>query len=348
MIKRIQLTEDYSISRIIKGGWQLAGGHGSIDSEQAIKDMFAYYEAGVTTFDCADIYTGVEELIGMFLKRLEKEQGASAKNEIQVHTKYVPNRDDLGKLTKESVRHAIERSRKKLGVERIDLVQFHWWDFSIDQYTEVALMLQDLKQEGIIHNIGLTNFDAAHIDTVLDAGVEVLSNQVQYSVLDHRPEISLLDYNSKHNLSLFCYGTLAGGFVSSKYLGAKEPSIKNLESNRSLIKYKLIIDDLGGWGVLQELLSKLQEIGGRHDTTISETALLYLLCKKQVAAVILGLRNDSYVESLNSMLDKNLSPTEMKEIETIVNERQLGDIYELERHNEKHATIMKYNLNDEV
>ena len=59
-VERIELTSGYSISRIIKGGWHLAGGHGEIDPDQAIKDMAEFVEAGVSTFDCADIFTGVE------------------------------------------------------------------------------------------------------------------------------------------------------------------------------------------------------------------------------------------------------------------------------------------------
>ncbi|MBT6533934.1 MAG: aldo/keto reductase, partial [Marinovum sp.] len=61
-----QLRESYSISRIIKGGWQLAGDHGPIVPDRVVQDMFAFVDAGITTFDCADIYTGVEELIGAF------------------------------------------------------------------------------------------------------------------------------------------------------------------------------------------------------------------------------------------------------------------------------------------
>ena len=65
-VERIELAPGYSISRIIKGGWHLAGGHGIIDPDQAVRDMAGFVEAGITTFDCADIYTGVEELIGRF------------------------------------------------------------------------------------------------------------------------------------------------------------------------------------------------------------------------------------------------------------------------------------------
>ena len=71
-MKRVLLKPDYSISNIIKGGWHLAGGHGNIDESDAIDDMRLFVEAGITTFDCADIYTGVEELIGKFLRKYKR------------------------------------------------------------------------------------------------------------------------------------------------------------------------------------------------------------------------------------------------------------------------------------
>ena len=61
-----ELAPGYAISRVIRGGWQLAGGHGAVDRATVEADLMAYYDAGITTFDCADIYTGVEEMIGRF------------------------------------------------------------------------------------------------------------------------------------------------------------------------------------------------------------------------------------------------------------------------------------------
>ena len=68
-VPRARLTDGYSISRLLKGGWQLAGGHGAIDAAAALDDMDQFVEAGITTFDCADIYRGVEALIGDWLRR---------------------------------------------------------------------------------------------------------------------------------------------------------------------------------------------------------------------------------------------------------------------------------------
>ena len=77
-VETVELAPGYRISRMLRGGWQLAGGHGAVEAERAIADMAAFVDAGVTTFDCADIYTGVEELLGRFRRRLHDERGSAA------------------------------------------------------------------------------------------------------------------------------------------------------------------------------------------------------------------------------------------------------------------------------
>ena len=62
------LRQGHTISRVIKGGWQLSDGHSNAVSTEPVADMFAFAERGIDTFDCADIYTGVEDLIGAFLR----------------------------------------------------------------------------------------------------------------------------------------------------------------------------------------------------------------------------------------------------------------------------------------
>ncbi len=131
MIPRISLAGDYAISRIIKGGWHLAGDHGAIEPNQARKDMAAFVDAGITTFDCADIYTGVEHLIGSFRRAYP----AHAK-QVQIHTKFVPDLSDLHSVDRAQVEAIIDRSLTRLGMERLDLVQFHWWDFAVPRYVE--------------------------------------------------------------------------------------------------------------------------------------------------------------------------------------------------------------------
>ena len=140
MVPHIALADGLEIPRIIKGGWHLAGGHGPIDPLAAQRDMAAFVEAGITTFDCANIYTGVEQLIGDFRRNYPKHA-----KRVQVFTKFVPDLGDLPTVDRLYVETVIDHSLMRLGLEQIDAVQFHWWDYSVPRYVEIALELQRLQ-----------------------------------------------------------------------------------------------------------------------------------------------------------------------------------------------------------
>lgn len=346
-IDRIQLHTDYSISRVIKGGWHLAGGHGKIDEAEAIADMRAFVEAGITTFDCADIYTGVEELIGKFLQQHQDAFRSGTLPPVQIHTKYVPDYNSLGSISFEDTARIIERSLKRLGVERLDLVQFAWWTYDKPGYVEAALHLKKLQTQGKIRFIGLTNFDAKRVQEILDAGVSILTNQVQYSVMDQRPTGAMQELAETHNIPYLCYGSIAGGFLSDRYLGVPDPP-QPLE-NRSLTKYRLIIDEFGGYGFFQETLQVLRKIADNYGVGIAEVAAKYVLQKPKVAAVIIGARNKKHLAKLGQLSTFELTTSDLAEIAHILSRAKgpQGPVYDLERDKEgKHGRIMKYNLND--
>ena len=218
-VPRIPLGgDDYTISSMLVGGWQLSHGHrqGAIDEQRLQSDLLRMARAGLTTFDCADIYTGVEECFGRFAARSEKDLKQDG-IELQFHTKYVPDQDVLPSLTERDVARTIERSLRRLGVERLDLVQFAWWNYDVPGYVETALWLTELQRAGKIRHLGITNFDVPRTREMLDAGVPLVCNQVQYSVLDRRPEHGMVRLAEERNLSLLCYGTLAGGFLSERF-----------------------------------------------------------------------------------------------------------------------------------
>src|SRR5471030_1245136 len=203
----IDLAPGYRISLLLKGGWQLAGGHGSVDREAAIADMAAYYEGGITTFDCAYIYTGVEEMIGEFRRGYLARNGRESLRDLRVHTKYVPDLATLPTLDRQQVERTIDRSLVRLNVERLDLVQFHWWDYNVPRYLETAHWLKELQRAGKIEHLGGTNFDTAHTRELIESGVPLLSMQVQYSLLDQRPASALAAYGKQTGMKLLCYGT---------------------------------------------------------------------------------------------------------------------------------------------
>jgi len=345
-VPRFELATGYQISRVLKGGWQLAGGHGPVDRAAAIADMFAFAEAGITTFDCADIYTGVEELIGAFLREWRRVHPGRA-DEIHVHTKYVPDYARLGKLTTGEVTKTIERSLTRLGVDRVDLVQFHWWNYAAPGMLEAAGQLVELQRAGKIRLIGGTNFDTEHLGVLLRAGIPVRSLQVQLSALDRRPEGSMAKLCAEYGVRFLCYGSLAGGFLSSRWLGAPEPS-DPLE-NRSLTKYKLIIDEFGGWPLFQELLKVLDSVGRKRGVSLGAAAVAFTLGRPLVAAAIVGARHARHLKDTLDAASVQLDDADRAAIESVISRAQgpHGEVYELERDKTgRHGRIMKYDLND--
>ena len=342
---RTRLRDDYTISSIIKGGWQLAGGHGRIDEQQAIADMRDFVGAGITTFDCADIYTGVEELIGKFLREHRHEFSNGDLPPVQIHTKYVPDLDALATVSKADTEKIIDRSLKRLGVERLDLVQFAWWDYSVPRYVEVCLHLAELQKAGKIRYIGVTNFNVNSLREMLDAGCPIITHQVQYSVLDNRPAGRMQQFIKDHDISYLCYGSMAGGFLTEKYLGATE---RQYAENRSLVKYQLIIEEIGGFDQFQHLLQVLKDIADENDVKIAEVAARYVLQQEAVSAVIIGARNARHIGSLQNLARLQLNESEIERIQSLISEGNgvPGDVYEIERDRDgPHGRIMKYNLN---
>jgi len=340
-VPRVELAPDYTISRIIKGGWQLAGGHGPVDEATALEDMARFVDAGITTFDCADIYTGVESLIGRFLAG----RGSGA-TPVQVHTKLVPDLSALPSYSRDDATRAIERSLTRLGVERLDLVQFHWWDYDVSRHVEIAMELVRLQAQGKIRAIGLTNFDTARVAALVDSGVPIVSHQVQYSLLDNRPAATMVAACQARGIALLCYGSLAGGFLSERWLGMEEPPFPH--ANRSLTKYHLIIQEFGGWTLFLELLAVLAGIARRHGVGIGSVAIRHVLDRPQVAAAIVGATNARHLEATLQAISLTLTDDDRRAMDMILARARgpAGDVYALEREKGgRHARPMRYDLN---
>jgi aryl-alcohol dehydrogenase-like predicted oxidoreductase len=340
MTPRTILHDGFEISRIIKGGWHLAGGHGAIDPVQAGHDMSAFVDAGVTTFDCADIYSGVEQKIGDFRRHYPDHA-----KRLQIFTKFVPDLDDLAAVDRAYVERGIERSLTRLGLERLDAVQFHWWDFSVPGYVEAALELQRLQQQGKLARVSVTNWDTEHLAEITAAGVRIATHQLQYSLLDNRPEHGMVEFCQANRIALLCYGTVAGGWLSEKWLGQPEPAEPS--ENRSLVKYKLIIDDFSGWARFQALLEVLDAIAKKHASDIASIATRFVLDRPAVAAAIVGATNARHLHAHRQINAIELDAEDHARIHRILAGRMgpAGDVYALERDRTgKHGRIMKYNL----
>lgn len=314
-VSRWQFTPDLNISRLINGMWQVSGAHGKINPKSAITSMFDYVDAGYTTWDLADHYGAAEDFIGVFRRQLLDSRGQEALNQIQALTKWVPR---PAKMTKKIVEKNIDLSRQRMGVETLDLLQFHWWEYNNPNYLDALHFLQELQQEGKIKHLALTNFDTEHLRMITEAGIKIVSNQVQFSLVDRRPLVAMTQFCEAHKIQLLAYGTLAGGLLSERYLQKAEPRGGDLYTV-SLRKYKNMINAAGGWGLFQDLLSVIKQIADKHQVSIANVAVRYVLEQPMVAGVIIGARlgisehRDENAQVFNFSLD----PQDYQQLEAV-------------------------------
>lgn len=269
------------ISRLLCGLWQVADlekeGE-TLDPERGADALQAYAKAGFDTFDMADHYGSAEIITGRLLARYPTGKRPLA------FTKWCP---EPGPMTADVVRKGVQERLARLRVDRVDLLQFHWWSFEHPAWLDALHEMARLRQEGLIGTIGVTNFDAAHLALALADGIPLASNQVSFSLIDRRAAGALSEVCSRSGVRLFAYGTLCGGFLADKWLGAPEPA-SIPDWSRS--KYKRFIDAAGGWGAFQGLLAAAGEIARKYKVSISNVATRWVLEHQAIAAAIIGAR----------------------------------------------------------
>jgi len=201
-----------------------------------------------------------------------------------------------------------------------------------------------LKDEGKIRHIGITNFDTAKTKEFTDAGFKPASTQVQYSLLDRRVELSLGKYCIDNGIGIIAFGTVAGGFISERFLGASEP---NEFATRSNVKYKLIIEDFGGWELFQELLRVLDQIAKNHQSDIASISSAWTLQQPGVKAVIVGARNQDHLNRNLAIPNIVFTESELSAVNNVLAQSKVieGDVYYLERYNARHRGIIHTNNN---
>jgi len=288
--ERIELAPGYSISRIITGLWQVADiekERGVMDLGPAASSLVDYTESGFDTFDMADHYGSAELIAGNAKRLLQKtDQINGSSGKVRFHTKWCPK---PGEMTLQKVRDGVLQSAERLDTDQIDLMQFHWWNYEHPHYLEAMEGLQRLKEEGLIHHLGLTNFDTDHLHFLLQEGIQIISNQVVVSLLDRRALGDMSSLCLKHGVKLLAYGTVAGGFLSDQWLGKEEPNLSGI-NDWSKMKYKRFIDQTGGWDKFQQILRVLNEIARKKEVSITNVATRWVLEQPAVGAVIIGAR----------------------------------------------------------
>jgi aryl-alcohol dehydrogenase-like predicted oxidoreductase/enamine deaminase RidA (YjgF/YER057c/UK114 family) len=283
MIPRITLAPGLEISRVLTGLWQIADMERdgrTLDLDAAAGAMAPYAAAGFTTFDMADHYGSAESVAGRFRRAVAPDAP------VQCLTKWVP---EPGPVSEADVSAAVDRACARLQVERLDLLQFHAWTFADPRWLDALWLLEAQRDAGRIGAIGVTNFDTAHLRVAIASGIRLVSNQVSGSLLDRRFTAKLGPYCAEHGVGLLCYGTVLGGFLSERWLGAAEPDWDALET-WSQMKYGRFIRTAGGWDVFQHLLRATHAVAQKHGVSIATVASRWVLDQPGVAGVIVGAR----------------------------------------------------------
>lgn len=279
---RMSLAPGLETSRIVTGLWQMAdqerGGAGP-DLDAAADALAAYARAGFTGWDMADHYGSAEIVAGRARALLAAEGGPAP----MIATKWCP---EPGPMTPETVRAGVERALRRLKTDHIPLLQLHWWRYEHPGYLDAAAELMRLRAAGLMGELGVTNVDAAHLRVLVKNGVALRTNQVSFSLIDRRADGPLAAACAALGVRLLAYGTLCGGFLSERWLGAAPPAPEDW----SKMKYLRFIDAAGGWGPFQAVLRAANAVARRHAVSIANVATRWVLDRPHVAAVIVGAR----------------------------------------------------------
>jgi aryl-alcohol dehydrogenase-like predicted oxidoreductase/enamine deaminase RidA (YjgF/YER057c/UK114 family) len=192
-------------------------------------------------------------------------------------------------MTKEVVRGAVGTALQRLHSDSIDLLQLHWWMFQHPAWIDALGELAALRDQGLIRQIGLTNFDTDHLRVAVKHGFPIVSTQVCFSLLDRRAGEEMTAFCRGHGVKLIVYGVLAGGLLTERWHRKPEPAADQI-ADWSTMKYKRFVDRIGGWTVLQFLLDVLHEVARKHSVSIANVASRWALDQEAVAGIIVGAR----------------------------------------------------------
>ncbi|MFB8796578.1 MAG: aldo/keto reductase [Microcoleus sp.] len=302
MEKRQLGRSEIYITPIIMGTWQ-AGKRMwvGIEDAETVKAMREAFEAGITTFDTAEVYGEghSEQIIAEALSDV-RSQVVYASKVFANHLKY-----DL-------VIEACDRSLKNLNTDYIDLYQIHWpsgsWNSEVVPIGETMEALNKLKEQGKIRAIGVSNFSRAQIEEAAQYG-RIDSLQPPYSLFWRWVEKDAMSYCVEHHISILAYSSLAQGILTGKF----GPEHK-FEEGDHRAKNKLFNKE--NYERIQAALNQLRPIADRHQTSLGNLALAWLISQPQTNAIVGARHGEQATENAKAAVVK-LSAESLKEIDAI-------------------------------
>jgi aryl-alcohol dehydrogenase-like predicted oxidoreductase len=300
------------ITRVGFGAWAIGGGDwefgwGPQEDAQSVSTIEHALELGLNWIDTAHAYGfgHSEAIVGRAIAGLGAERP-------YVFTKASLLDDGTGKvihsLERDSVLREAEGSLKRLGVDAIDLYQIHWPDPDPD-IEEGWAALAELKEQGLVRHIGVSNFDVEQMERVKGiAPVETL--QPPYSLVHRDVEHEILPYAEREDVGVIVYSPMASGLLTGKMTRERIESMPDNDwrardaefQEPQLTKNLALVDRLG-------------RVAARHDTTPGAIAIAWTLRNPAVDAAIVGFRRPDQVDPLIGSAALELSDDEIAEIE---------------------------------
>jgi aryl-alcohol dehydrogenase-like predicted oxidoreductase len=293
---------DIAITPLIFGTWQ-AGKRGwvGVDDAAVMDAMRAALDAGITTFDTAEIYGDghSETLVGKAL--------GSVRDRVVLMTKVFPTH-----LKKHQVIAACEASLQRLQTDVIDLYQIHWpagrFNSEVVPLSETMEAMVSLLEQGKIRAIGVSNFSRSQLAEALSYG-PIASLQPPYSLFWRQVEQDAKPLCDEHHLSVLAYSSLAQGLLTGKFGPDHQFPPGDVRATNRLFKGEL-------YQRAQAALDQLRPIADRYQTPLGHLALAWLLAQPQTCAIV-GARSASQAQANAQAADLTLSPTDLAEIDRI-------------------------------
>jgi aryl-alcohol dehydrogenase-like predicted oxidoreductase len=293
---------DIKISSIFMGTWQAGKDMWTgIDDGETTKAMRAAFEAGITAFDTAEAYGKghSERVLGDALTEV--------RDQVAYATKVFPHR-----LKYDQVKTACHRSLENLKTDYIDLYQIHWpagaFGSDIVPIEETMLALNDLKEEGKIRAIGVSNFSRAQLEEAASCG-RIDSLQPPYSLFWRRVEDDAMPYCLENNITILAYSPMAQGLLTGKF----GPDHK-FEEGDHRARNRLFAPD--NYQRVQQAIDKLRPIAWRKNLSLAQLALAWVIAQP-MACAIAGARN-AYQAAQNAAAAKvQLSEDDLSELDAI-------------------------------
>lgn len=299
------------ISEIVFGNWlTLDGQIGEETQEACVK---AALDAGIMTFDTADVYSGgrAEEVLGRALKGTRREELVIA-TKVFFPTGEGPN--DRG-LSRKHIAESCTASLRRLGTDYVDLYQAHRFDDETP-LEETMSAFADLVRQGKILYVGVSEWTAAQIEKAAEFDVPLISNQPQYSMLWRVIEKEVVPTSERLGLGQIVFSPVAQGVLAGKYL----PGQALPEGSRAG-------DDSGSRFVgrymsemVLERVQKLRPIADEAGLTMAQLAVAWVLQNGNVSGAIIGASRPEQVAENAAVSGVRLAPELMRRIDDTLDE----------------------------